>query len=314
MMLRKLWKSWRGFWFEPRSPLPLAVFRILFGLLVIQNAVMHTWPGFLSWYGSSGLISIEDIIRHNWGGSPRFDILLMLPAGDHWIVAVFWLYVVAAFFLTIGFCTRYSAAFLALALISFHHHNVFNLNSGDTFQRLASIFLSFSPAGEALSVDVLLRRRRGEATGYQLYSPWAQRMIQVQVAIIYCHSFLSKIVGPEWLDGTAVYYATRIDEMIRFPMTFLYDNLWVCKILTWYTLLVEFSMWTLVWVRKFRYYVLASAVMLHLGIDATFNLPIFEWTMIVSFITFVEPEDLLRVLEALKKAVPGKLYRRRTAD
>lgn len=309
----EIWRRWRRFWFEPRSPLPVAVFRILFGVLSLQNAA-NMWPGFLSWYGVNGLIPIDSVIKNNWGGLPRFDLILVLPRSDFWVVALFWAYVLATFFVTIGFCTRYSAAFMALSLISFHHHDVFNCHGGDVLQRLCAIFLTFSHADAVLSVDALLRLRHGAGATPSLYSPWAQRMLQVQVALIYYHSFSSKIVQPDWLNGTAVYYATRIDNLVHLPMTFLFDNLLVCKCLTWYTLAVEFSMWTLIWFRKTRYIVLAASLVLHLGIDAALSVPVFEWFMIASLVNFVEPEDLSLLAGVAKNVLSTKFGRKSLAD
>jgi hypothetical protein len=310
MTFDALWQKWRKFWFEPKSALPICIFRILVGLISIQNA-WHTWPGFLSWYGVNGVVSIDNIVKHNWEGLPRFDLILMLPPSDAWLLAFFAAYVVATFFLTIGFCTRYSAAFMALSLISFHHHNVFNANGGDAFQRLALVFLTFSHADACLSLDALLKRRRGGTAQPALYSPWAQRMLQVQVSMIYCDSFWNKVVHSEWLDGTAVYYATRIDDLIRFPMSFLLDNLLALKLLAWGTLAVEFSMWTLIWFRKTRYFALAAATLFHLGIDTAMSIPVFEWIMIASYVNFIEPEDLSRLALWVKEkaALLGKLGR-----
>jgi hypothetical protein len=75
----------------------------------------------------------------------------------------------------------------------------------------------------------------------------------------------------------------------------LFDSLAFCKFLSWYTLLVEGAMFTLVWIRELRYFVLVSAVILHLGIDFAINLPVFEWAFIFSLIAFVEPEDIRKL-------------------
>jgi hypothetical protein len=291
-MLSALWKAWHSFWFEPKSPLPVAVFRILFGLLVMQSALVHVLPGLMAFYGSHGIVSLETVKYYNWEGHPRFDLLLLLPPGDGWIALFFWLYVAAAFCVTIGLGTPYSTGFVALALISLQNHNPYINNAGDIFLKLVSIFLTFSHAGDALSVDQILKRRAGAANDQALYSPWGQRMIQVQVAIVYLASFLCKISGKQWLDGTAVYYATRLDDMLRFPAPFIFDNIWCCKLLSWYTLVIEFGMWALVWFKRVRYFFLAGVLVLHLGIEMAINLPIFEWAFIAALVTFVEPDDL----------------------
>lgn len=294
MIGTKIWQHWRNFFFEPQSVLPLAVYRILFGILVLQTALVHIGSSYADWYGTHNVISIETIAKYFWHGNPRFDLLLLLPKDDVWINAYFISYIVAAFFLTIGFATRFSAIWVCLGFISLHNHMPFNINGGDAFLRLESIFLAFSPCGYALSIDNVIRRRRGIAIE-KLHSPWAQRMIQLQLALAYGTTAYWKFTGWQWQDGTAVYYATRLDDMIKMQIPFLLDNLAVIKLLTWYTLFIEAAGCLLIWFRCVRYYVIAGILLLHLGIDMFINLPIFEWAFMATLVTFIYPEDLERL-------------------
>jgi hypothetical protein len=292
MTLQALWQAWHAFWFEPKSPTPVAIFRILFGLLIMQTALVQSWPGWLIWYGNHAVVPLPAVKQYFWHLEPRFDLLLALPPDDRWVIAFFWIFVLAAFFVAIGFLTRYSMIFIAISLVSMHHHQPFNINGGDSYLRLMSIFLAFSYAGEAFSVDNLIKRWQGKEVGNKQYCPWAQRMLQIQMALVYWNSFWCKVSGTQWLDGTAVYYATRLDDLMRFPLPYLVDNLWFCKCLTWYTLVVEFGMWTLVWFKELRYIFLAGALILHLGIDTVINLPVFEWAFVAGLVNFLEPEDI----------------------
>jgi hypothetical protein len=291
--LKDIWQLWRGFWFEPKPATSLALYRILFGILVLQTFTIHIGFEFLNWYGPKAILPIEAVKQFFWWNEPRFDVLLLLPNNDNWYIAYFISLVVATICTTIGFGTRLATAYVALSIISLHHHDPFNINGGDTFLRLTSIFLALSPCGEAWSVDNLIKRKRGIPV-QKLHNPWAWRMIQVQLAIAYCDTFWCKAVGQQWMDGTAVYYATRLDDMFRFEVPFLFDNLLFCQLLSWGTLIIEFAMWTFVWFREVRYYVLIGALCLHLGIDFAINLPVFEWAFIACLGAFIYPEDLER--------------------
>ena len=293
-MLKSMWNLWRGFWFEPQPMTTLALYRICFGILILQTYVIHIGFDFLNWYGPKAIIPIESVRQFFWWNEPRFDLLLLLPQTDAWYVAFYVSFVIAIACATVGLCTRVSMAYVCMSLISLHHHDPFNINGGDTFLRLTSIFLAFSHCGEAWSLDNLIKRKRGIAI-QQLHNPWAWRMIQVQLAIAYCDTFWCKIVGQQWLDGTAVYYATRLEDMYRFELPFLFDNLWFCKLLSWYTLVIEFAMWTFVWFRETRYYILIGTLFLHLGIDVAINLPVFEWAFIAGLAAFIYPDDLEQI-------------------
>jgi predicted DCC family thiol-disulfide oxidoreductase YuxK len=182
-----------------------------------------------------------------------------------------------------------------LTLITLHHRNSLILNSGDTFLRLATFFMMFAPAGAALSLDRLMRIARGKEEGEpEPRAPWAQRLIQCQLAFLYLYAFVWKVLGSMWLSGTAVYYTSRIAEFWRFKLPYVFEHIWTIKLWTWATLVIELALGTLVWIKEFKYWVLLAGVLLHLGIDYTMNIPLFGYTMMGAYILFVEPEDLRR--------------------
>ncbi len=312
MTLKTLWQAWRKFWFEPQSITPLALYRILLNMLILQSLLVHIGTDFLTWYGPRAISPLEAIQQYFWVGEPRFDVMLSLPQEDGWYVGYYISLVIATICGVLGLFTRYSTLYVCLGLISFHHHMPFNINGGDTFLRLTSIFLAASPCGEAWSLDNVIKRRRGIPIT-KLHNPWALRMIQLQLAIAYCDTFWCKIIGVQWLDGTAVYFATRLDDLLKVDIPFLFDNLFYCKLLSWGTLIIEFAMWTFVWFKDLRYYVLLSALCLHLGIDLTINLPVFEWAFIFCLVTFIEPQDLEWFADLVKSEVIRLLSRFKTA-
>ncbi len=293
------------------TPEPVALFRILIGLLILQILTVSIGSEFLNWYGSQSVVQNETIRRFFWNSEPRFDLLLAFPA-DRSLLIYFYSVIIAAVFMTIGLCTRLSCVYVALALVSMHHHNPFNINGGDAFVRLMTMYLCFSNCGDCFSVDRWIAEKRNKGPLPIVPKPaWALRMIQVQLAIVYMHTFICKVNGMQWWDGTAVYFATRLEDLMRLQMP-LFDSLLFCQLLSWYTLVVEFAMFTLVWIKEIRYFVLAAALILHLGIDLAINLPVFEWAFIFALVTFVEPEDIRKILNrgqeklrALKISTPS---------
>jgi hypothetical protein len=169
------------------------------------------------------------------------------------------------------------------------------------------MILAFSNAGDAFSLDNLIRAFREDwrLTGFapRLSAPWAQRWIQLQLAFVYFQAFFSKIPGKHWIDGWAVYFASRYDDCQRFMIPYVFDTPFVIKGLTWGTLVIEFALWTLVWFKEVKYWVLFAGILMHLGIDLTMNLPMFEWIMMVCYLSFVEPKDLTRAMNWLKKEI-----------
>lgn len=162
---------------------------------------------------------------------------------------------------------------------------------------LSSIFLTFSNAGGSYSIDRWLAERKQDL-GNLLACPWGQRMLQVQLAITYCGAFCFKIADKNWLDGSAVYYSTRMEALTNNSLPLL-DQMWFCRVSSWFTLLVELLAWTLIWYKPARPYLLSALVVMHLGIDFVFTLPIFQWLFVCTLITFVEPETVKAVVSGV---------------
>ncbi len=294
-------KAWNTFFFEPQSPLPVALFRIVYGWLVIATLIL-LHPDWLSWYGSHACVSLSTMQQVEPG--TRLNVFTVLPPGDAWVEAFFWVFLVSAILLTIGLFTRVNNLIVFLCLTSMHQRNLFILHGGDTFLRVAGFFLIFAPAGAALSVDRLIRLRRGkEDAVIEPRSPWAQRMIQFELALLYFTAFCSKTQGAPWIDGTALYYVYHLDELHRFPVPSWFLHPMLLKLGSWFALLLEFSLGILIWVKEIRYYILALGVLFHLTLEYSLNIPLFEWDVLSAYILFIDADDLTRAWDWARRGV-----------
>lgn len=299
MKLSALTQLWDRFWFAPVSPYPVAAFRILFGLIVLQGFLFFSQDLFV-WYGANGIVSLKTVLNNE--PFVRLNVLNIFPNNDNWMLAMYCLYAVAAFCLTIGFKTRMASILVYVLMVSFFHRNQYHLNSGDTLMRAMSFWMMFAPTGRVWSVDALLDKNRAKDS-CELISAWSFRALQLEVTLVYLHTWFAKSGGFEWGFGTAVYYASRLEPLYRLPLPVSFDWHAVSWIFTWMTLLVEFLMFTAIWVKELRYYVLTLALAMHLTIDWNMAIPQFEWLMIFSYVLFIFPEDLNAAIERLKSLV-----------
>lgn len=293
MTRKSLSARWDAFFFAPQSPLPIAVFRILYGAMVCATLLLlrRDW---LIWYGSRGLVSPETMSRTEPG--VRINIFHLLPPGDGWIYAVFWILLVAAICLSAGFLTRISSIIVFVCLASLDERNLFITHSGDTFLRVTGFFLMFAPAGACLSVDRLIRVKAGKETGVpEARAPWAQRLIQFELSLLYFAAAYSKAQGELWINGTALYYVYRLEDLRRFPLPRWFFNPVVLALGGWSAMALEFALGTLIWVRALRYYILAAGLMLHLFLEYSLNIPLFQWEVLSAYVLFIDPRDLTRV-------------------
>jgi hypothetical protein len=306
MTPRRAWNKW---WFGPISPVPLGLFRLLFGLLVLAYGLL-LFPDRVMWFGEKGTMTWVDSDRYNFqfSLSPRIDLLHGVTR-EHWLTVFFVVFLVFALGLTLGFATRLCAIAVFVQLVSLHNRDALIHNSGDTLMMVMAAYLLLAPSGVALSLDRLIRIRRGrEGRTPPLIAPWAQRLMQLQVSAVYCSTSLSKLSGAMWLKGTAVYYALKLPDIERFPVPWIdAHHLWFIHLLTWGAIAVELSLWTLVWLPRTRLYALAAGTLLHLGIEYSMNIPLFSFTMITCYILFLTETDLRNFARWVKRrAFPGR--------
>jgi hypothetical protein len=300
MNSRDLIQGWSKFWFDSQSPASICVFRICVGVLSLFCALLWI-PEAKTYFGTHAIIS-DMVIQAHWG--PRLGALEYVYS-DQQVMLVLYGLIGSSICLTIGLWTPLAALATSFFLVSFVHRDPYIMNSGDTFLRLSALFLAFSPAWKMYSVDSVVLTK---VFKWKLAQPvraeiWVQRLFQLQLCLLYCVSTVAKLKGETWLDGSAVYYATRITEFQHLWIPFVLDNPIILRLLTWGALFIEFCMFTLVWVRDWRYKVLLGAIALHLGIDLTMNIPLFEWIMIAALINWVDGADTERFIESCKSFV-----------
>src|SRR5215469_7673353 len=307
MSLQSFAEIWNEFFFAKQSPIPIALFRIVYGTLVIITLGLLR-PDWLNWYGTNAWLSLSTALKLEPGH--RLNLFAIIPQSDAWVNAIFWLAVTSAVLLTIGLFTRSSSVVVFVFLNSIQQRNLYITHGGDTFLRLAGFFLIFAPAGAALSLDSLIRIRRGiECPGTQARSPWAQRMIQLQLSLLYLVTFLSKIKGAPWLQGTALFYVYHLDEFKRFPLPAWFFRPAVLKLGSWSALALEFSLGVLIWVKEFRYVLLALGLLFHLWLEYSLNIPLFQWDILSAYILFIDGDDLTDFLSSIRRRISSATYK-----
>jgi vitamin K-dependent gamma-carboxylase-like protein len=285
-------EAWNGFFFAEQSPTPLALFRIAYGTVVIATLfLLHA--DWIAWYGPNAWVRLSTIGAMEPG--PRLNLFTIIPQSDSWVRILFWVFLVSAVCLTIGLLTRVNSIIVFACLASIQQRNLLILHGGDTFLRVTGFFLMFAPAGAALSLDRLVRIWRGkEGVEIRPRRPWAQRMIQFELALLYFAGFCSKIEGGSWVQGTALYYVYHLDELQRFPIPSWFFHPVILRLGTWFALALEFSMGVLIWIKELRYPLLAVGILFHLSLEYSLNIPMFQWDVLSAYILFVDPADLTR--------------------
>jgi hypothetical protein len=297
MRLTTLYESASRNLFAPGSPMPLCLFRIAFGIVLLEYCLLLA-PEVVTYFSdTNGILRIKTL-DHVFG-IPVINLIVLLPPGDSWLVAFFAVFVLACLCVTVGLFSRVSIILVYLGLVSFLHRNIFVHHGGEHLMSIAAFWMMFAPIDAALALDRLRapKESRGDP---QLCSLWALKAYQFQFVLIYWQASMSKLASPSWWDGTAMYYVFRHLEFARFPVPWVPQNLFLLKVATWSSILAETLGWTLIWFKETRYLVLLVLLVFHLSIDYAMNIPIFEHIMIASLLIFIPGEDAENFVARLK--------------
>lgn len=298
-------RAWNTFWFRPISARPLGAFRIVIGLLVMVHL------GFLTvdldyWLTDLGMLR---------GTEAREIAGPLRPSPLQWVqdpVTVRGFLAgsaVAATLFTIGWHTRVMGVLLYLTLLSIHQRAVPTNCGPDTLLLILVFYLMLSPCGASYSFDARrVARRRGTAAE-PLIVPWAQRLIQLHVSLIYLNTAILKCNGSTWLGGTALHFILNNPEVGRFDFAFLTGYPVVINLLTLAGLMVEFALGFLLWNRAARPWVAVAGLALHAGVLLIVNVPLFGELMTACYLTFLTPAELDAVLSSFH---PRQWFRSRT--
>jgi hypothetical protein len=294
--------AWTRFWFDPVETSTFVLFRLAFGLVAVGYTISLA-PALFAFYSDDGILPSQPTYK----GTLAWGLLGWFPS-DAAVLLFYFLLLIAAIALLVGFQTRVAALVFFVCLISFGRRNPWVLNSGDLLVQVLAFYMLFMPAGLAVSVDRWLREPRG-IWDFPSRAIWPLRLVQVQVSILYIAAVWAKVRGVTWNDGTAVSYAFRIEDISRFPVPdFVTDSLVIANLLTFGTLAVELSIGILVWNRVLRPWVLLLGVGLHLGIDYAVRVGFFSYAVLVAYVAFVPPEQarslILRMRELLHRRPP----------
>jgi hypothetical protein len=281
-----LLNAWRTFWFRPEPAYTLGLVRIAFGILSVAWTVSF-FVDLPDLFGDSGVLPGGPRRPYAWS-------LFQLWSSDRALLIGWCVLLLSALAMTVGWHTRVASILLCVLILSFQHRDPSAFNSGDVVIRIEALFLALAPSGAALSLDQ--RRRTGAFWSAQTRAPWAIRLMQLQLSVVYLASVRWKISGTSWQEGTAVSYALRLRDMliVHVPQWFI-DNPLLINIATWSALVVELSLGVLVWNRHLRPWVLFAGVLMHTSIMLTMGVGFFTPAMFVLYLAFV-PADRVRDL------------------
>ena len=283
MILRPI-RAWNRFWFAPVSAKPLGAFRIVFGLIAIFNILM-LFVDTDYWLTDLGVFQHSE--AREFAGPLRPSLLQWVQ--DPVTVRVVLVSTLAtAVGLTVGWHSKIMSILFYLGMLTIHHRNIATASGADVLVMVIAFYLMLSPCGAAYSLDAWrARKKRGGAIADPLIIPWAQRLIQVQVCVLYLVTAVWKAAGPTWLNGTALHFVLCNREVGRWDFSFVAGYPVAVNILTYGGLVIEFCLAFLLWSKAARPWVIPAGLALHTGILLLVNIPIFGELTTATYLVFL---------------------------
>ena len=260
--------------FAPVDIAGLAVFRVLFGAVMLVDFVRYWIAGWID----SHFITPAFLFTY-------FGFEWVQPLPRPGMYAVFAVLMLASVAVSLGLTYR-----LAIGLLFIGHTYIYLLSATHYLNHayllsVVILLMACIPAGRGLSIDGW-RGRRGRA-----WAPaWSQWLLRVQLGIVYVFGGIAKI-NPDWAAGEPVRGWLRsranttpelVSELLRSEAVtglVVYGGLW-------FDLLIAPALW---W-RRTRWLAVLVSVGFHLSNAYLFSIGVFPWFMLAATTLFLEPD------------------------
>ncbi len=280
-----------------RATYSFSALRIIYGLAMLWFLVVSAADRHYLW----GIASrwVEPAVDRR--GYPWF--FKMFPKDDAFTFDLaYGILIVLALLFTVGIATRIVTPILLLFWVGLSTNSVFLTNGGDVVMRITLLFCVFANLSVHWSFDAWWRRRSGNRSMYprsvtQRIPRWlittahntALVLCAYQLILIYVNSGIFKLLGDEWLQGSALYYALNLEVFRVFPA--LSDFAWQVTpfvvVGSWISIWAQLLFPVLLLWRPTRYATLIVLMGMHLGIGLFLGLWPFSMAMIALDLLFV---------------------------
>ncbi len=265
----------------------LAAFRIGVGVILLLD-VINRACGVLAHYTDFGVLPRVELLQkyvgffqlnlHAVNGTLFFQIVLLIIAG------------ILAFFLIVGYRTRWMTFLSWLMLASIQARNPMILQAGDSLLRMFLFWGMFLPLGACFSIDRALDT--SEKKPKQVILNPASLAILIQVCLVYWFGAAYKTGASwGWTQASAVYealmldqFSTAVGEYLRqFPQLLQ----WMTRYTYWLELLGPILVFLPFYTQRLRIALVFLMLALHLGFALNMELGLFAYISMAGWLLFL---------------------------
>jgi len=300
-----LGEVWWRIWFQDSRTSPLELTRMGIGFALLLHYGLATPYLFDLWVDGGWMPRALAVSDDPW------SLSLLFGATSPWQLAAFhvlFLFCCAAFM--VGWRAAWVKWFVLIGQISYDHRNPMLFYGVDKILASLLLIMCLAPVGRAMSLDRVralraVKRVNLDAALPPYSSPWTGaciRLMQIQMAVLFFYSAISKLGGDDWWNGDALWYVFTTDEHYsRFLLHVLASQYWLVNVGTYGTILIEIAYPFLIWQRATRPYLLGLALFLYSQFAILMGLFYFSFVMMTGHMSFMRPEWLTRLGLAWKR-------------
>ncbi|WP_299991069.1 HTTM domain-containing protein [uncultured Pontibacter sp.] len=290
----------------------LAVMRIwVAGIILTDLAIRAT--DLEAHYSNMGVLPLH--VLHQFGWHPYHFSFHTLSGLWQVQVVLFLIAAVFAIFLLLGYKTRTATIVSWILLVSLQNRNTFIAQGGDDLLRMLLFWGMFLPWGKFYSYDAAKAQKPEPLQTTYFSAATAAYILQIFL-VYFCTALLKS--SPEWnLDGTALYYALSLDQILMPVGRLIYpypDLLRFLTLTTWYTeLLLPFLLLIPFYNHVWRLIVVGVLFMFHIGISLTLFVGLFYLINIASISGLLPPQAMnwaeRKLLTSFRRPLSGQFQR-----
>lgn len=264
--------------FEPISPVPLAVFRLVFSVILILEVLQ--------------LISRGDLLYLE---NPLQEVV---PSE---IVILLGMWVVALVGLAVGFLTRMAACVNYLCTVILLQPTALFEYHADLIYIAGSLLLAILPVGRSLSLDSVLLKKIWHRDLSRQPSPriFNNATIYLLLGLVYFDSTFFKLTSEFWRGGLGLWLPASIPGMTTSNWNYMLNWELCVKFAGCLTVIFEALFLFIYWIPVTRLYLSGIGLALHLGITILFPIPLFGAIGMAVYILLLPDPTVNRVLSRL---------------
>lgn len=267
-----------NFLYRPVDIAPLAVFRILMGVLFAAEG----WGAIMTGWVRSNYVEVD--FNFTFIG---FEFLQVLIGPQAYLV--YFLLGVAGLGIAFGYRYRLSVAVYTVLWAAVYFGQKTSYNNHYYLLLLMCILLLLVPAHRAVSLDV----RSGRVAPAQAVPYWSKWIFKILLLIVYTYAAIAKLY-PDWLSGKAVeiFLSSRTHYPLIGPLC---DERWFIMLISYGGIAFDFLVVPALWWRPTRGFAFVVSIGFHIFNSVVFHIGIFPYMMLICTVLYFDQAVIRRL-------------------